>query len=137
MINNRVNESSKTRRVNQVSHELSPLGDRATRNPSRGYSKRSLVQEVVVVEKRGRDRFEGEIMVVDEAIRRGAEGEGKVEEVVEEVAGSGVEDVEHGEAKLHGEDKVGGEEEVGGVDGVGGVAELVVDGAMVVMWEQM
>ena len=82
-------------------------------------------------------------MLTDEAIGGRAEGECKAEEVVEEAAGGGVEDIgehdihgvfgangagtEHGEAKLHGEDEISGEKEVSVVDGIIGVGELVVD----------
>lgn len=83
-------------------------------------------------------------MAADEAVGRRTVGEGEAEEVVEEAAGGGVEDVgehdvhgvfgangagaEHGEAELHGEDEVGGVEEVGVVDGVVDVGEAVGGG---------
>lgn len=143
MRNHGINKSGEKRRVNQIRHELSPLRNRAAGDSGGGYGEGPLVQEITVVERGIGHLLQAEEMFPDEPVRRPAKGEGEAEEVVEEAAGGGVENVgehdvhgvlganragaEHGEAELHGEDEVGGEEQVGGVDGVGGVDEFVRD----------
>ena len=148
MGNNWVYKASEEGGIYEISDELGSFGDWAAGDSCGGYGESPLVKEIAVVEWGGRDGFEAEEVVADEAVWRGAESEGEAEEVVEEAAGGGVEDVgehdvhgvfgadgagaEHGEAELHGEDEVGGEEEVGSVDGVVGVYEFVGDGGELV-----
>ena len=143
-----VNEAGEEGGVDEVSHELSPLGDGAAGDAGGGDGEGPLVEEVAVVEVRRGDVLEAEEVAADEAVGGCAEGEGEAEEVVEEATGGRVQDVgehdvhgvlgadgagaEHGEAELHGEDEVCGEEEVGVVHREGGVGELVANGGELV-----
>ncbi|KAF7837395.1 hypothetical protein G2W53_005877 [Senna tora] len=129
--------------IDEISYELSSLRNGATGDSGGGDSKSPLIEEIAVIEAFGGNVVEVEGMTADEGVGGGTEGESEAEEVVEEAAGGGVEDVgehdvhgvfgangagaEHGEAELHGEDEVGGEEEVGVVEGIGGVGEVVGD----------
>ena len=144
MRNHGVNETGQESGVDQVGDELGTFGDGTAGDTGGGNGKSPLIEEVAVVERGGREGSEREEVFANEGVGGRSEGESEAEEVVEETAGCGVEDVgehdvhgvfgsygtgtEHGEAELHGEDEVGREEEVGGVDGIGGVSEFGGDG---------
>jgi len=123
----RVHEAGEEGGVGEVRHELRPLGDGARRDAGGGDGEGPLEEEEVVAEAGLREAPEAEEVAPDEAVGGRPEGEGEAEEVVEERAGGGVEDVgEHdvdgvlgldGARAEHGEDEVGGEEQVRRVHG--------------------
>lgn len=119
---------------------MSTFSDGATSDASSSNSKGPLVQKIREINVSIGEELEGKKAVSDERVAWGAKGESETEEVVEEGASSGVEDVgehnvhsvfgtngactKHCETELHGEYKVGREKKEGGVDGVGGGGEV-------------
>ncbi|RDX75643.1 hypothetical protein CR513_44452, partial [Mucuna pruriens] len=100
-----------------VSNELRSLRDGTARDPRDSDGEGPLVEKVTVVESWRRKLVEAEEVLPDETVGRGAESQGKSEQVEEDAAGGRVEDVgqhyvhgvlgsygtgaEHGKAELH------------------------------------